>query len=187
MTGRELYESVLALGFAKSLDEWEDGFLPMANLALRTVTNLFPPMGTVEVEVRPMGYSAKIDGALLVPRFRRYARVPLLLDGEPLREGRDYRVSGGCLAVEPYFAGKTVTLRAECNAKKITADSMEAEVDCPEEACHLLPLLLASILWAREDEELSAGYYTRYRAAASELLSTPRGYAPSYRREGGWA
>ena len=71
MTGRELYESVLTLGFAKSLDEWEDGFLPMANLALRTVTNLFPPMGTAEVVVRPVGYSAKIDGALLVPRFRR--------------------------------------------------------------------------------------------------------------------
>lgn len=187
MTGTELYECTLALGFAKSLDEWENGFLPMANLALRTVTNLFPPMGTAEVEVRPEGYGAKLDGALLVPRFRRYARVPLLLDGEPLREGRDFHMSGGTLVVEPYFAGRTVTLRAECNARKLTADSMETELDCPEEACHLLPLLLASILWAREDEALSAGYYARYRTAASELLAQPRGGTPSYRREGGWA
>ena len=187
MTGRELYESVLALGFAKSLDEWEDGFLPMANLALRTVTNLFPPVGMAEAVIRPLGYGARLEGALLVPRFRRYARVPLLLDGEPLREGRDFHVSGAALVVEPCFAGKTVTLRAECNARKLTADSMEAELDCPEEACHLLPLLLASILWAREDEELSQGYYARYRTAASELLAQPRGLAPSYRREGGWA
>ena len=187
MTGRELYDSVLALGFAKSLDEWEEAFLPMANLALRTVTNLFPPMGSATAEIRPEGYSARLVGRELIPRFRRYARVPLLLEGEPLREGRDFRYAGDALAVEPRYAGREVTVRAECNARRLTADSMDAELDCPEEAVHLLPLLLASILWAREDAELSAEYHTRYRAAAGELLSSPRGFSVSYRREGGWA
>ena len=187
MTGRELYDSVLALGFARSLDEWEGAFLPMANLALRTVTNLFPPMECVTVTVRPEGYSARLDGARLVPRFRRYARTPLLLEGVPLREGRDYSRMGGLLLVEPCFAGREVTLRAECNAHRLTADSMETELDCPEEACHLLPLLLASLLWAREDETLAAEYYARYRTAAGELLATPRGFAATYVAEGGEA
>lgn len=183
MTGRELYDSVLALGFARSLDDWEEAFLPMANLALRTVTNLFPPLGCARVTVRPEGYSARLDGGCLVPRFRRYARTPLLLDGVPLREGRDYHRSGGALLVEPAFEGREVTLRAECNARRLTADGMEEELDCPEEACHLLPFLLASLLWAREDEALSADYYARYRTAAGELLATPRGFSASYRVE----
>lgn len=169
MTGTELYNSVLQLGFSQSFDELEPVFYEAANLALCQLSRLFPEEAVREITVSPgEGYYTTLRGKDLDPRFLGFSHTPLFFEGRGLIPGRDYLLRGGSLLVPSERTGIPLTLCYCIFPRRLTPDNREEALSLEGQAEHLLPLLTASILWEQDDPELANRYYSLYRAALGE-------------------
>ncbi|MCQ2386129.1 MAG: hypothetical protein MJ078_05605, partial [Clostridia bacterium] len=83
------------------------------------------------------------------------------------QEGRDYLVKGSKICLLRGREGR-FTVRFFRFPAKVSVDNPQAEIDCPKDVQHLLPLLVASYFWLDDREDLAAHYLSLYRAEAAE-------------------
>lgn len=168
MTGKELYITVAQMGFARTLEENETYFYRAANLSVARIARRFPVVVRYTLPAVDGAHTAHFDMTKEVGDFAGFPREALLLAGEPLTEGRDYRIEGADLYLARGLAGR-FTVRYLHRPAALTPDSMEKEMDLPPYAESLLPSLCASYLWLDDRGELATHYLALYRTEAEEL------------------
>ena len=186
MTGKELYTTVAQMGFARTLEDNETYFYRAANLSLARIARRFPVIAFYPLPPLDGGQTAVFDMNSLAEDFAGFPREVLFWEGEPMREGRDYRIENGLLYVSRGLAG-CFTVRYLHRPRPITPDSGDEEIDLPPYAESLLPPLCASYLWLDDRGELATHYLSLYRTEAEELarsLNRHGGAALSFRN--GW-
>ena len=171
MTGKDLYITVAQMGFARTLEENEAYFYRAANLSLARITRRFPVIAHYTPEPLNGLRTAILDLGELTEDFAGFPREAAFKDGEPLREGRDFRIEGSCIFFARDLKG-SVTVRYLHRPRSITPDTLEEAVDLPPYAESLLPPLCASYLWLDDRGELATHYLALYRTEAEELAAT---------------
>ena len=168
MTGKELYNTVAQMGFARTLEDNETYFYRAANLSLARIVRRFPVIATLPLPYVSGERTASFHIESMVNDFSGFPREALLEEGLPLREGRDYRIEGSHLCI---LRGKkgSFTLRYLHRPRDITPDSMDEAVDILPYTESLLPPLLASYLWLDDRGELATHYLSLYRIEAEEV------------------
>lgn len=186
MTGKELYITVAQMGFARTLEENEPYFFRAANLSLARIARRFPVIAHYPLSNVDGLKTAHFDISLLVSDFAGFPREAVFREGEPLIEGRDYRIDGSTVFLARGLCG-SFTLRYLHRPRAVTPDNLDEAVDLPPYAESLLPPLCASYLWLDDRGELATHYLSLYRTEAEELARTLNrhgGAALSFRN--GW-
>ena len=173
MTGKDLFETVTLMGFAKTLEHNEDYFFRAANLSLSRICRAFPLLGKLTLHPKErethdvalikndfLGFPASfVEGEENIGGRKR----PLLFT-----EGVDFLVRGSAL----YFlrdTGAPVTVYYIRRARELTRDNLDEPLDVHPMAESLLPLLSASYLWLDDRGELATQYLTLYHRESEEL------------------
>ena len=168
MTGKELYTTVAQMGFARTLEENEEYFYRATELAIARIARRFPVIAHYALPAIGGETTACFDLEALTNDFAGFPREPVLSEGFPLCEGRDFRIENGKLFFPRGIRGN-LTVRYIHKPKKITPDTAEDAVDLPPYAESLLPPLCASYLWLDDRGELATHYLSLYHAEAEEL------------------
>jgi hypothetical protein len=171
MTGKELYTIVAQMGFARTLEENETYFYRAAELAIARITRRFPIIAHYALPAVGGETTACFDMEVLTEDFAGFPREPLLFEGRPLREGRDYRIENGKIFLSRGLSG-SFTLRYLHKPRKFTPERMEERIDLAPYAESLLPPLCASYLWLDDRGELATHYLSLYHTEAEELART---------------
>lgn len=163
MTVEELYRATAALGFENEIEE-EQHFYSAANRALLTVNRIRPRQGRVAIGESRAGTC--LDMNALCRDFLSFSPLPLRLDGIPCREGIDFLIED-----ESHLRLCTpVPIRADVvyyrTLRRISAEETDADIDLPADLCELMPLLVASTLWADDDMQKASYYLALYREEA---------------------
>ena len=173
MTGKDLFETVTLMGFAKTLEHNEDYFFRAANLSLSRICRSFPLLG--KLTLCPKAQET-LDVALIKNDFLGFPASfvegkedkggrsrPLLLT-----EGVDFSVRDSALCFLR-DTGAPVTVYYIRRARELTRDNLEEPLDVHPMAESLLPLLSASYLWLDDRGELATQYLTLYHKESEEL------------------
>ena len=190
MTGKELYESVMSLGRAESLDDVEKVYFEAVNLALAQITRQFPLKRSKRAVITADEGEKYIPivGEELDEDFLGFCHRPVTADDRGLCPGRDYYLEEGTLYLSEGLRGHPLRFHYDTVARRVTPDTFGEPIECTREALHLLPLLTASIVWASEDESLATRYHSLFRNAQAELLRFRLPTSSSgYELVGGWA
>lgn len=171
MTGKDLYVTVAQMGFARTLEENEPYFFRAANLSLARIARRFPVIAHLPLPAVSGEKTAQFDLSLLTEDFAGFPREAVFRDGEPLIEGRDFRIEGSRLFLARGLSGD-FTVRYLHRPRSVTPDTLDEAVDLPPYAESLLPPLCASYLWLDDRGELATHYLSLYRAEAEELAHT---------------
>lgn len=171
MTGKELYTIVAQMGFARTLEENEAYFYRAADLAIARITRRFPVIASYALPAVGGETTVCFDMEALTEDFAGFPREPLFCEGEPLCEGRDFRIEGGRILLARGLSG-CFTVRYLHRPRKLTPDTEEERIDLPPYAESLLPPLCASYLWLDDRGELATHYLSLYHAEAEELART---------------
>lgn len=173
MTGKDLWETVTLMGFAKTLEHNEAYFFRAANLSLSRICRSFPLFGKLSLNPK----SGEVyDLASLADDFLGFPAAPLEKEERErgrsrplfLNEGRDFTIKGSSLC----FLRDTdtpVTLYYIRRARELTVDDLDAPLDVHPMAESLLPLLCASYLWLDDRGDLATQYLSLYHTESTEL------------------
>jgi hypothetical protein len=169
MTGNELYTTVAQMGFSRTLEDGEAYFFRAVNLSLARIARQFPLLAVFDRAVTAgLPYYTPLPVSEEREDFFCFPSHPLLRDGKPLREGRDYLVENGTLKIAREACGP-LTVRYYRRPALLTRDNLEEKLDVAPYAEGLLPLLAASYLWLDDRGDLATHYLSLYRAEAEEL------------------
>ena len=187
MTGKELMALVARMGFSKSLDENEPYFYQITSLSLLQISRHFPLIQTVTLNHKDGdSYYTEYDIGALCDDFRSFPEKPLRLGSLLLQEGRDFLLEGSRVRLAKGHEG-SLEIRYLRRPKKLHADNTDKELDIAPEALHLLPLLVASYLWADDRAELASHYLGLFRSELSEMKRERLAHTfASYRCGNGW-
>ena len=127
------------------------------------------------------------DDAEDIPAYEPFTRYDLAdlvddflsLNAPPIKEisrellNQDYDVEDGKIVLLPYHAEGCFKIEYKRRPKKIDTSLKPTEntmkVDLDEELCALLPLLIASHVWAEDEPEKAQYYLTLYRERAFDI------------------
>lgn len=187
MTGKELMSLVARMGFSRSLDENEPYFYQITSLSLLQISRHFPLIETVTLHHKDgASYYTEYDIGALCGDFRSFPEKPLRLGTLLLQEGRDFLLEGSRVRLAKGHEG-LLEIRYLRRPKKLHADNMDKELDILPEALHLLPLLVASYLWADDRAELASYYLGLFRSELSEMKKERLAHTlAAYQSRNGW-
>ena len=121
------------------------------------------------------------DVAKMTDDFLSLETPPLDADDLTRLDG-NYRVEGNSVLLLPYSRSGEVRVRYKHKPKALTTEvkpsANETEIDLDEELCSILPLLVASYVWAEDEPSLAQYYLTLYNSRAVELEYRTRNYDP---------
>jgi hypothetical protein len=95
----------------------------------------------------------------------------------------NYRVEGGRVLLLPYDECGEVRVRYKRRPKPLDGTTVSASqdttvIDLDEELCSILPLLIASYIYAEDEPNLAVHYLEQYNTRAAELEYRTRNYDP---------
>lgn len=182
MTLNELLKEVSALGFYEN-SELDESFVFSVNRALKMIFTELAPTSVLKIKIDEKNEKS-FD-------IRSKASDVMFITSAPM----DY---SGCIIKGAHTDGYLITLPDDFSgdafihykpaAKKVSIDNVEEEIDVPEYASHLLPLLTSFFVFLDDDSEKAEYYMSLYR---SEVLKILRTYSLSrnntYSDVTGWA
>lgn len=188
MTGTELMDTVARMGFEKTLDDNEVYFYRAANMALLQLTRIFPLFGCLALtHTDGENYFTDYDIESLKGDFRAFPDRPIRFGSLLLTEGRDYLLDGSRIRLMSGRGKGELEIRYLRRPKKLSPNTKEEEIDLPQDAVHLLPLLIASYLWVDDRAELASYYMGLYRTELAEARRTRYAHAGGgYQVTNGW-
>jgi hypothetical protein len=187
MTGKELMALVARMGFSKSLDENEPYFYQITSLSLLQISRHFPLTKTITLNHKDGdSYYTEYDLGVLCDDFRSFPEQPLRLGSLLLQEGRDFLLEESRVRLAKGHEG-SLEIRYLRLPERLHADNMEKELDIAPEALSLLPLLVASYLWADDRAELASHYLGLFRSELADMKRAHLAHAPGgYQCRNGW-
>lgn len=186
-------------GFIKAGNEFTDGKVRLRFAAhssgdyiyfVRNVAIYGRLYGADIEDIPAYGEYQTYDMPELRPDFLELETPPIIPEtGEKMSGG--YGVDGGTRLILPYEAEGSFKVLYRRKPRELvnegTPDEDITVIDLDEELCTLLPLLIASYVWA-EDEPEKANYYGNlYRERAAEITNAKKTVAPSkFIHKSGW-
>lgn len=134
--------------------------------------------------IHPPSDGEAYDMKLTVPDFLRFSKPPIISG----RKAPEYRIEGSRLWLSPDAERGEYTVLYDHKPTPVTVDTDEdAELDCDEELCDLLPLITAFFVWLDDMPDKAQIFYQRYTEAAAVIKTTRRTQSSrAYRSSNGW-
>lgn len=184
-------------GFIKNVDEFVSGAvrLRFEGEYLYTVQNvamykhLLRPS---EKDIPAYEPYTRYDISVLTGDFLSLACPPVIYEGAESRYlDRYYDVENGRVILLPYDRPGIYKVVYNRKPRAVTEDELFGEkdtvIDLDEELCALLPMLIASYVWADDEPQKAEYYLTLYRERAADIESRVKNVAPVQMRSvNGW-
>ena len=124
------------------------------------------------------------DMKLIVSDFLRFSRSPVI----SADDAEEYRIEGSCIWFPQNAVRGDYTVIYDHKPVPVTVDTdEEAELDCDDELCDLLPLITAFYVWLDDMPDKAQIFYQRYTEAAAIIKSTRRASSRrKYKSSNGW-
>ena len=114
--------------------------------------------------------------------FLSWCTPPILVEETDTMLNQEYRIENDGTLLLPYGADGLYRVHYNRLPKPLVDQGAPEEdtslIDLDEELCALMPLLIASFVWAEDEPELSEYYLTLYRERAADIDARNRNATP---------
>ena len=144
-----------------------------------------------EADIRAFNSHTAYDISTLVPDFMSLATPPIRAEDGFVYLNQGYDVENGRILLLPREQQGIYKVVYNRRPRAIESDNYaatdETVIDLDEELCALLPMLIASYIWADDEPEKAQYYLSLYRERASEIVAAARNPAPvTIKSVNGW-
>lgn len=144
-----------------------------------------------EDDIRTYGSHTAYDISMLVEDFMSLATPPIRAEDGFSYLNQGYDVENGRILLLPREEKGIYKIVYNHKPRSISdeglAASDETVIDLDEDLCALLPLLVASYIWADDEAEKAQYYLTLYRERASEIVGATKNPSPvTIKSVNGW-
>lgn len=184
-------------GFIKNIDEFVSGEVRIRfeGEYLYTVKNVAMYkhiLSANEEDIPAYEPHTRYDISAIVGDFLSLACPPVIYEGAEARYlDRYYDVENGRVILLPYNRPGIYKVVYNRKPRAVTEDELFGDkstiIDLDEELCALLPVLIASYVWADDEPQKAEYYLTLYRERAADIESRVKNVAPVQMRSvNGW-
>jgi len=144
-----------------------------------------------EADIRAFNSHTAYDISTLVPDFMSLATPPIRAEDGFAYLNQGYDVENGRVLLLPREEKGIYKIVYNHKPRAISDEGLAASddtvIDLDEDLCALLPLLVASYIWADDEAEKAQYYLTLYRERASEIVAAAKNPSPvTIKSVNGW-